>query len=90
MMGTNALFHYNAQANLEHRPGDGRVRNALAYLATLRGCDPAAPHPSSGPPAYAFSIPDVPRSPDEIKPWDTDVRPDGKGLPERQRRGGTR
>jgi mono/diheme cytochrome c family protein len=32
-------------------------------------------------PAYAFDF-GRPASPDEIKPWDIDVRPDGKGLPD--------
>src|ERR1700751_3194470 len=31
-------------------------------------------------PAYAFDF-GRPASSDEIKPWDMDVRPDGKGLP---------
>src|SRR4029077_11665674 len=32
-------------------------------------------------PAYAFDF-GRPASSDEIKPWDIDVRPDGKGLPD--------
>ena len=36
---------------------------------------------SKGAPALAYDF-GRPATPDEVKPWDIDVRPDGKGLPE--------